>query len=550
MGQGEALTAADVESDRDRARPRVVVIVDPRRSALPSEEPAESSPALESPAMDAPAAIPAAASPSRKTGPQPATSRVGRPGVQEEEQPTTRFPSRAPSRPRGPEDERLVAAVVPLDWGGQPGPLSDFLGQSLLFRAARAAATAGAPRLILVGRIPDHLKRRVYDEAYAGFLGKPVELMEVDPTPRDLGTRGRVLVLDCRALHDPDAVKRLAEARGPRAVLLLGRYGEGLRVRTQEGRVVETGAMLENADGRIAGACSVPVETYLSLCGVGELAALENLGATEELVAVVAPRTFSQQFGSVETYQRAQALFFDRIASGGGKGLFDELFGSRLSRRLTLALLHTTVTPASVSVWAALLALVGAALVAVRDGWGAIAGGVFLILSAVLDRVDGELARLRLDEDAGSRYLDFGLDHLTHMLAFLALAWSVERNRELDDVARTLPVLVEQLRQWNVYGAIILGCIASAGVLLLGLVLIWRGPPSQEPQPALTSLGDFLASSFGSRDYFYLLLAATGVGLALPHVGVMGFFLLLTTALVHVVWVSLLLLTAIAPRRD
>lgn len=547
MGQGEAALTA--EDDVVTSRPRVVVIVNPASGNGDAPEP----PATTSPAAALTdgglAAAVVAAEPER---PQPPTARVARPGADlDEEQPTTRIRTRSPLRPRGPEDERLVAAVVPLDWVGQPGPLSDFLGQSLLFRAARAAATAGAPRLILVGRIPEHLRRRVYDEAYAGFLGKPVELTEGDPTPRDLGSRGRVLVLDCRALHDPDAVKRLAEARGPRAVLLLGRYGEGLRVRTQEGRVVETGAMLENADGRIAGACSVPVETYLSLCGVGELAALENLGNTEELVAVVAPRTFSQQFGSVEVYQRAQQLFFDRIASGGGKGLFDELLGSRLSRRLTLGLLHTAVTPANVSVVAALVALVGAALVAMRDGWGAVIGGLFLILSAVLDRVDGELARLRLDEDASSRYLDFGLDHLTHMLAFLALAWSVERNHVLDrDVARVLPTLVEQLRQWDVYGAIILGCIASAGVLLLGMVMIWRGPPTQEPQPALTSLGDFLASSFGSRDYFYLLLGATAVSLFLPHAGVMGFFLLLTTALVHVVWLSLLFLTAVSPRRD
>lgn len=528
MGQGEAVTEADVAPGRDDpnggSRPRVVVIVTGRAPAVVAEPPA----LARSPLAD--------------------TARI-MPGATED-QPTTRIrQASASTRPRGPEDERLVAAVVPLDWSAEPGPLADFLGRSLLFRAARAAAHAGAPRLILVGRVPEHLRRRVYDEAYAGFMGKPVELVEGDPTEKDLGGRGRALVLDSRALHDPEAVQRLAQARGGRAVLLLGRWGDGLRVRTSEGRVVETGSGLENADGRVAGACSVPVETFVRLCGVGELAALENLGSSEELVAVVAPRTFSQQFASLEAFRRAQELFFDRIAGGGGGGLFDELFGSRLSRRLTMALLHSAVTPASVSVLAALVALLGAWLIAIRDGWGAVAGGGLLILSAVLDRVDGELARLRLDEDEAQRYLDFGLDHLTHMLAFLALAWTVHRNRELSDVGRLFPQLGQVLERYDL-GPMVLGSVAAAGVIFLFLVLVWRGMPTSEPQPALTRLGDFMAASFGSRDYFYMLLIATAVAVAVPHAGVLGFFLVLTTALVHLVWLSLAMLTAISPRHE
>jgi hypothetical protein len=100
---------------------------------------------------------------------------------------------------------------------------------------------------------------------------------------------------------------------------------------------------------------------------------------------------------------------------------------------------------------------------------------------------------------------------------------------------------------------VVLGCVASAGVLLLGLVLVWRGPGGAEPRPALARLGDFLAASFGSRDYFYLLLLATVVSASLPrvpHVPVMGMFLIATTALAQVVWVGLTVLTALSPRTE
>ena len=76
----------------------------------------------------------------------------------------------------------------------------------------------------------------------------------------------------------------------------------------------------------------------------------------------------------------------------------------------------------------------------------------------------------------------------------------------------------------------------------------WRGAPRPGPQPFLTRLGDLLAGSYGSRDFFYLFLIVAVAHVILPSAGFYGVFLLLSMALVNALWLVLLIMTVLSPR--
>ncbi|MEZ6188033.1 MAG: hypothetical protein R3F62_23875 [Planctomycetota bacterium] len=527
----QALTETD-----SSGLPRVVVVVAPLEATAAA--------VADAPAQDEPAPAPVKPKNALSTAP---TARYESP-----DQPTTRIVKR--EKARTAEDEKLLAAVLPLDLTAVPSPLGDFLGQSLLYRAAHAAAEAGAPRLLIVGGVPQAEQAHVFDHAERGFRTGggtgTVELIASDPTPSELGERGRLLVLDPGALHDPESVARLAQTRGNQTNFAVGRCGDGLMVRTREGRIVEIGPRVENADGRLVGSCSVPVEGFRDLFATAERAALEKLGTSDQLVGILYPRTYGQQFGNTETFERAKELFYDRLAAANSsEGVFDGLLARPLARTFSMRFLHSqAVTPALISVLAGLLALLGAFCLANTNavpqvpGVLGIVAGILLIGSAIFDRVDGELARLRLDEDRNARYLDFGLDHLTHMLVLAALTWVAERQGDF----RHGP-LRELMREPP--PALAIGAFAVAGVMILALVLMWRGRPAPGPQPFLTRLGDFLAGSYGSRDYFYLFLVVAIGNMVLPGAGLYGVFLLLSMALVNALWIVLLLMTVLSPPR-
>ncbi|MCW8140998.1 MAG: CDP-alcohol phosphatidyltransferase family protein [Planctomycetota bacterium] len=536
-------------------RPKVVVIVAPRERVA---------------AVQAPAAPLAPA-------PSPFERDVGDPGDQptdvsaprpvalppaEGDRPTERI-RKAPARPRTAEDDRIVAAVVTLDLHATPGPTTDLFGRTLLFRAARAALAAGAPRLLLLGQVPEARHRDLYEEAYRGFGGGPVEVRSGDPGVADFGP-GRVLILDGAALHDPEAVKRLTAVTGPSAALLLTRRGDGVRVHTEDGRVRDVGVDSASADGVTAGAASVPVEHFERITQVGERAALEELCAQDRLIGVMARRSYAQQLHSPQALALARVAAYEPIASGGGaSGLFEDVIGRPVSRAITALILRRPFfTPSLISSVAGVLALVGAFLLFFSGelppayaGLAIVLAGAFLVGSAVLDRTDGELARLRMDEDEAARSLDFGLDHVAHMVVFGALAWAVDPPdlpRRATAWGRFLEAapswLLEPLRRWELDDPMRVGFVAIAGVVLLLGVLLWRGAPRAD-STGLRRVADGLASAFNSRDYFYLLTIAALFNLVplLAAKGLMAWFLVATAALVHLTWLAIFVLSVVSP---
>jgi phosphatidylglycerophosphate synthase len=108
-------------------------------------------------------------------------------------------------------------------------------------------------------------------------------------------------------------------------------------------------------------------------------------------------------------------------------GFMARLFDRRLSRHVSRRIARTPMTPNTITLFNVALGLVGAYLFS-RGGYGAqVAGSIIFLLCVILDGVDGEVARLKLQETVFGRYLDIITDNIVHVALFVGLGLGVAR---------------------------------------------------------------------------------------------------------------------------
>ena len=105
-------------------------------------------------------------------------------------------------------------------------------------------------------------------------------------------------------------------------------------------------------------------------------------------------------------------------------GLVARYINRPVSLRVSRLLLHTSVTPNQVSVVAAVIGAIGVAgfLVPTSPVYP-ITGAVLLQVNSVLDGIDGELARTRLQESRFGAYLDSVLDEILNTALLAATGY-------------------------------------------------------------------------------------------------------------------------------
>jgi phosphatidylglycerophosphate synthase len=127
-----------------------------------------------------------------------------------------------------------------------------------------------------------------------------------------------------------------------------------------------------------------------------------------------------------EQARRAAEWKLIRGLSKGFEGPVDQLINWRLSMRITrvLARRSLAITPNQVTVVAIAVGL-AAALVASRGGAALVLAGVLFQLNAILDCVDGELARLRFQYSKLGQWLDNLSDEVVDNAFAVGVAWSL-----------------------------------------------------------------------------------------------------------------------------
>jgi len=194
-------------------------------------------------------------------------------------------------------------------------------------------------------------------------------------------------------------------------------------------------------------------------------------------------------------------------------GVVDTYFNRPLGRFLSKVLIHTPVTPNQVTVISALIGLVSAWFFAQGTHWAGLAGALLLQLAALVDCVDGDIARIVFKESPIGKWLDLGLDQVVHVAVFAAIAVGLSRQ------GMDTPVL------W-------LGLSAVAGALISFPVVV-RGRLLANNE-ADSRLEKFIDAA-STRDFTALLIF-------LAVIDRLHWFLWLAGITVHVFWVTALVL--------
>ena len=219
--------------------------------------------------------------------------------------------------------------------------------------------------------------------------------------------------------------------------------------------------------------------------------------------------------GRVENVESAAAMERLLWASLGSSsdGVVDTCFNRPLGRFLSKILIHTPATPNQVTVVSALIGLVSAWFFAQGNHTAGIIGALLLQLSALVDCVDGDLARVVFKESPIGKWLDLGLDQVVHVAVFATLAVGLSR------AGADAPVM------W-------LGLSAVVGALISFPVVVRARRLSSKDLD--TKLEKFIDAA-STRDFTALIVF-------LSVIGHLEWFLWLTGITVHVFWITALIM--------
>lgn len=239
--------------------------------------------------------------------------------------------------------------------------------------------------------------------------------------------------------------------------------------------------------------------------GVLDLNAYPQASSLDSLPALPAARLCGTVIDPASAKRTERRLW--ATMGSDSDGIVDTYFNRPLGRGLTKLLLHTPVTPNQVTLASTFIGLVSAWFFADGRDFQVILGAILLQLSALVDCVDGELARIAFKESPIGKWLDIVLDQVVHVFVFAGIGVGI-------------------MRTSNDSTALWLGGSAIIGTLIaFPVVLRARKIAQAESSRVLQKLID----AASTRDFTVLILL-----LACLHR--MEWFLWLTAIMVHLFW--------------
>lgn len=201
-----------------------------------------------------------------------------------------------------------------------------------------------------------------------------------------------------------------------------------------------------------------------------------------------------------------EAALLDHVARrmAGADSYLSALIDRRLSRPVTRLLFCSPLTPRQITLASIALGLLGAAGLATVSYGARVAGLCALVASMVLDCVDGEVARARLEQSAAGARLDLVGDYVVNLATFVGLGIGLAR--------QGLP----PAGAWAILGLVggVAAAMATVHALFIrpalarGGDLHWAGDAESLRGTPVATVVEKLAS----RDYTYLLLALALIG--------------------------------------
>jgi len=128
-----------------------------------------------------------------------------------------------------------------------------------------------------------------------------------------------------------------------------------------------------------------------------------------------------------EAFQEATRRIDAAMEKVGEDGFVSQYMNRPLSRRLSVALSRTPLTPNHITLLSFLIGLLGAVGLATTDPWFWIAGGILIQIASIVDGCDGEIARLKLVQSPQGAWLDTVLDRYADLAIGLAVTFAASQ---------------------------------------------------------------------------------------------------------------------------
>jgi 1L-myo-inositol 1-phosphate cytidylyltransferase / CDP-L-myo-inositol myo-inositolphosphotransferase len=272
---------------------------------------------------------------------------------------------------------------------------------------------------------------------------------------------------------------------------------------------VDSLRILKREGGRLTGDHGDPIPAGLI---TGPVPTNVSLDRALDLLPSVSSEGVGWRVIDRPTARAAGRALWDSVSSSTD-GLVDRTFNRPCGRVLSKLLVWTPVSPNTVSIISILIGVVAAWLFADGDYAKAIGAAILFQISAIVDCVDGDIARVAFKESALGKWLDLAGDQVVHVSVFGGIALGLMQSTP------GVPA------RW-------LGLSAIAGALLSFAVVVrgLRQPPSEQKNRMQK-----LIDGATNRDFSVLVLV-------LAVAGKLELFLWLTALGSHVFWLALLIL--------
>jgi phosphatidylglycerophosphate synthase len=241
----------------------------------------------------------------------------------------------------------------------------------------------------------------------------------------------------------------------------------------------------------------------------------EPLNSLEKALArvpVIASMKVAEIVVDADSARRAERALWASVKSSTD-GLVDRVFNRPCGRPLSKMLIRTPISPNTVSLISVVIGLIAAWFFASRDYSTSIIAALLFQISAIVDCVDGDIARVAFKESPLGKWLDLVGDQVVHLAVFGGIA-------------------IGLMKAGGGNTALWLGLSAIAGALLSFAVVV-RGlcRTRSDDGGRLQKLID----SATNRDFSVLVLF-------LAVIGHLEWFLWLTAIGSHLFWMTALVL--------
>lgn len=160
----------------------------------------------------------------------------------------------------------------------------------------------------------------------------------------------------------------------------------------------------------------------------------------------------------------------------------------RVSRFISTGLVLTPVTPNQITLAGASIGLIGAFLLSWAGYWPKLIGSLLFLFCIIVDGVDGEIARLKLQATSFGHYLDIITDNLVHVAIFVGITLGLYRDSANPDFFWILCFLI--------------GGFGLCGIAVYQCILK-RSPDELRQSPHAVRIMALLSN----RDFAYIVVA-------------------------------------------